>query len=244
MALSPGIPTSFVPKQQVQAPKRRMGGGTNLFLIGSLVILGIAILAAGAAFAYDRYLTYVDNAKSAELAKAQADVNQDTVQEFVRLRNRFSAGKDLLNSHVILSQFFTVLESATLQNVRYSSLRLQIAGDRSATLDITGIAKNFNTLAVQSNAMAADPRFKRAIFSGITLNKDNTVNFHMTADIDANVILIKPADVPAASAPAVQNTPTTPAATTTVSLPQTPVATTTPKAPVSTTTPKTGTTTP
>lgn len=200
------------------APKRRMAGGTNIFLLVALIIAGIAVVLSGLVFAYDRYLSYVADARAADLAKAQSSVSQDTVKGFVRLRDRFVAGKTLLNNHVVLSQLFDVLENITLQNVRYTNLKVSVAADRTATLDVNGIAKNFNTLAAQSNTIAADARFKRAIFSGIVLNADNTVGFHLTALIDPKLVVIGAAAAGTAVPPPAA--PMLPAATSTpVSVP-------------------------
>lgn len=204
-----------------------MSPGTNIFLLASLAIAGIAVLAAGLTFGYERYLLYVEGSKEAELARAEAAVDQDTVTGFVRLRDRFTAGKNLLDNHVVLSQLFDVLETVTLQNVRFQNLNVTVTDDRSATLRVSGIARNFNTLAVQSNTIAADPRFKRAIFSGITVNQDNTVSFQLSADIDPRLVVIGPAAagtaVPPPAAPAVEEQPqattTAPAATTTTTRP-------------------------
>jgi hypothetical protein len=169
-----------------------MSSGSNVFLIVSLVFAGIVIAIAGGVFAYNKLLQHTLASKQEELAKAQASVNQDTVEEFVRLRDRLTNGNDLLNNHVELSQFFTALESLTLQNVGFSSLKLSVAGDHSAKIEMLGKARNFNALAAQSNAFAGEKRIKRAIFSGITLNKSNQVEFKLTADIDPRLVTANP----------------------------------------------------
>lgn len=217
MALSPGIPTSFVPKQPVQAPRRKASAGTNLFLLASLAVAGVALLASGAVFAYDRYLTYVQNAKEAELAKAQAAVNPDTVQEFIRLKDRFNAGETLLNQHVTLSRFFDELEAVTLQNIQFSNLTLTVTGDGTAKLQMDGVAKNFNALAAQSNAVAADKNIKRAIFSGIGFDNGNTrLKFQLTADLDPSIIRGNTAAAASALPAPIQSVPVTTTASSSV----------------------------
>lgn len=154
-----------------------------------MAVAGVALLASGAVFAYDRYLSYVQSAKEAELKKAQAAVNPETVGEFIRLKDRFNAGTTLLDQHVTLSRFFDELEGLTLQNVQFSNLNLVVAGDGTATVDMNGVAKNFNSLAAQSNAVAADKKIKRAIFSGIGFDTGNTrLKFKLTADIDPALV--------------------------------------------------------
>lgn len=203
MAISPGIPTSFVPKQPLQPVSRRpMSSGSNVFLLVSLIVAGIAVVSAGLVFAYDKYLDSRLATKQALLAEAQGNVDQNTIEDFIRLRDRLSSGKDLMNNHVELSQFFTQLETLTLQNVRFTDMKLTVAGDHTAKLQMNGMARNFNALAAQSNAFAGDKRIKRAIFSSIGLTDAKQVSFTLTADIDSRLIVESPEQAAVDTAPA------------------------------------------
>ena len=216
MAISPTIPTSFVPKQPLDAPRRKQSGGSNILLLISLIILGASVLSAGAVFGYQKYLESVVELKAAELATAEAEINRETVELYLRLESRFSAARELLDKHTAVSQFLTALEDATLVNVRFSSLSLTVAEDRTAEVQLDGVARNFNTLAAQSNAIAADKRFKRAIFSNIAIQPNSTsVGFSLTADIAPELIVMQPpaAEEPA-PAPVETGTTTAPAPTT------------------------------
>lgn len=221
MAISPGIPTSFVPKQPSQQPKRGRASGHNLFLVAALFLGGLALIATVGTYLYDRYLTHVLEAKAEELAVAQREVNEDQVEEFVRLRDRLTYGQELLNNHIAVSQVFDVLEAETLASVRFSSMGLTVADDHTAQIEVEGTARNFNALAAQSNAYAGQKGIRRAIFSGIVVNKDNTVSFVLTADLDSRLIVSQdagnaaiPADTGAPVAPTSAQTAPAPATTT------------------------------
>lgn len=188
MALPPTIPTSFVPKQPVSSGMRKQKSGLNLLLIGSSALLGIATLVCAGIFGYELYLKGARDAKQAELAAAQRAVDIDTVEGFIRLRDRLSATESILNQHVELSEFFDVLEARTLQTVRFSNLIVSVSGDRSAEIEVEGVARSFNALAAQSASIAAEKRIKRAIFSGITVNDNGTVAFSLTATLDPRII--------------------------------------------------------
>ncbi|MBA3788912.1 hypothetical protein H0X32_00765 [Patescibacteria group bacterium] len=226
MALSPSIPTSFVPKQPISSgPRRRYSAGDSIFLIVSMVIAGIAILAAIGTFLYANYLTGVEKTKMSQLAQAQAQISPDTVEQFVRLRNRLSASANLINQHVELTQFFTLLEGITLQNIRFDSLKVIVAEDRSASMAMAGQAKTFNALAAESTAFAAEKNVKSAIFSGIKVNVDKTVSFTLNATLNPALIVestaptspvILPA-APAGGAPSFSPNTNTKATTTTAS---------------------------
>lgn len=187
VALPPTIPTSFVPRQPVLV--RKSVSGYNPFLIVSYVILGIWMLVAGLVFAYEIYLTKVAKQKSEELRTAQNNIDQATVNDFIRLRDRFTVAKDVLNKHRLPSGFFDELEVITIQNVHFTSMKLSVKDTGTATIQMQGIARNFNALAAQSTAFANDKYLKGAIFSGFTLDsKDNSVAFQVSADIDSALI--------------------------------------------------------
>jgi hypothetical protein len=226
VALSPSIPTSFVPKQSVPTDKKHYSKGNILFLIVALIIAGAAILMAGGVFLYEKYLVSVETSKGAELVAAQNQVNDATVEQFVRLRNRLTASQTLINQHVELSQFFALLESITLQNVHFTTLTVAVADDQSAMITMVGVATDFNALAAESTAFAQQPDVKSAIFSGITVNANKTVNFNLTATLSPGLVTesappTTPTLVPTQSSSAANVTPDTTSGDTTDTAPST-----------------------
>ena len=190
MALSPSIPTSFVPKQPVSTDKRRFSsGGNNVLLIIASVILALTIIAAIGMFAYVQFLNKAETAKAAQIVQAQKKVSQDSVNQFIRLRDRLAAARGIINQHVALTQFFNLLETITLQNVHFDGVDIAVADDRSAQIMMTGEAKDFNALAAQSTVFANQKYIKSAIFSGISINKDNSVAFNVTANLDPAIVV-------------------------------------------------------
>jgi hypothetical protein len=183
------IPSSFVPKPQVVPAGRAISSGSNIFLLIAIFIFGVSIIAAIGVFLDARYLASVETAKSTELTNAESQVSQSTVKDFLRLRNRLAAAETLISNHVELSQFFALLESITIQDVNFDSLNVTVAQDGSAQIQMTGNAKTFNALALESTAFAAQKDIKSAIFSGITLNKDGTVGFSLMATLDHALVV-------------------------------------------------------
>ena len=208
MALSPSIPTSFVPKQPVSPSKRPHSSGSNLFLVLSIVIVVIAVAVSGAVYLYASYLTGVEKTKAAQVTAAENNVSPGTVEQFIKLRDRLSAADLLLNKHVELSQFFTLLEGITLQNVHFNSLKITVNADNSATIDMAGDALNFNALAAESTTFAAEQNVKSAIFSGISVNKDNSVGFSLNATLAPALVTEAAAPTTAALLPGASSSST------------------------------------
>ncbi len=182
MAPSPIIPTSFVPKQPVRSSGRFSKSGGNIILLSSIGILFISLFAAAAVFGYSEYLKGVRDAKRSAVENAEQSIDTASVEEFIRTRDRFNAAQGLLDGHVASSRFFELLERVTLATVRFNSLSLSLAEDRSASIIMDGVATTFNSLAAQSSALAEEREVKRAIFSEIDVNEDtDTVSFSLSA---------------------------------------------------------------
>lgn len=160
----------------------------NIFMIIGAFIALVAILVAGGVLAYELYLKTARDAKAAELQEAQRAVNIDTVENFIRLRDRLRAAETLLDQHVELSEFFDTLETRTLQSVRFSGVSIGVETDRSADIQMDGVARSFNALAAQSTQFAAEKRIKRAIFSNIAVKENGTVGFSLSATLDPRLI--------------------------------------------------------
>lgn len=207
MAPSPTtIPTSFVPKRPVQTGGRFARSGGNTFLTLSLIVLALALLGCGAVFGYERYLIGASQTKAAEVQAAVEAIDSATVEDFIRTRDRFASASTLLDSHIATSGFFGLLESVTLQNVRFSALTLTVADDHSAEIKMQGVAKSFNALAAESSMFASEKRIKRAIFSGIKVNEGGTVAFNLSADLDPRLVVLAEDATPTVKAPVVATT--------------------------------------
>jgi hypothetical protein len=226
VALPPTLPTSFVPKQSLPSSGRRNRPANGVLYYVGVFVLAASIVGAGLTFGYKTYLDTVTTARKLRLEAAEKNINPVAVEDYIRLRNRIKVANLILNRHVTSSQFFTTLESLTLQNVRFQTLQLAVEEDRRASIEMRGTARSFNALAAQSAAFASEKQIRRAIFSGITVDKSGLVRFALNAELSPKLTTVTQ-EAQAAVAPLPANIATTtpfesvPAATTT------PVATTT-----------------
>jgi hypothetical protein len=179
MALPPTIPTSFVPRPD--APHRFRTDLTGAFGFFAYAILGIVFLLAIGIFIYGRILTNEQNA-----------IDTKTAESFLRLRDRLLSANTLLNDHVAFSAFFSTMEKIIPSTVRFTSLHLLLDVNGATRLEAAGLAKSFNALASASTAFATDGRIKDAIFSGIKVNHDNSVNFMLAATLDPELTTYTP----------------------------------------------------
>ncbi len=190
----------------MQRPSRLDMGGA--FSLVAYVILGLAIAAALGVFGYGQYLNSTRDAKAGQLVAAQQGLDQGAVEKFVRLRDRIASVPPLLDNHSTPSAFFNALEKLTLQTVRFTSFKFAMQDDHSADIEMSGVAKTFNALAAQSAAFGTEPRIKRTVFSGIAVNKDGTVNFTLTAQLDSRIVTGEYLSAPAPAGSAAAGTGT------------------------------------
>lgn len=179
MAFPSTIPTSFVPRPPAARRYRADFTGAFGFLMYGIFVV-IFLLALGVFF-YGQLLAAEQKRKDDQLAQAAAGIDHATIEDFVQLNNRLKQSGTLLAKHVAFSNFFDALQTVLPTTVRFSSLHLSFDSHGAPRVEGTGIAKNFNALAAASASLAADGRIKDAIFSKLSVNKDNSVSFNLSA---------------------------------------------------------------
>ena len=190
--LPPTIPTSFVPHTPSTGARRSYTDYTGVLGALAYLLLGIVFVLAIGVFLYGRMLTNTLATKDAALDEAVKGIDVVTVESFIRLRDRLSEGAKLLGGHVAFSVFFSSLEKILPVSVRFSSIHLSLDSNGAPKLEGTGVAKSFNALAAASTAFATDGRIKGAIFSNISINKDGSVSFVLSASLDQRIIAFSP----------------------------------------------------
>jgi hypothetical protein len=190
MALTPTIPTSFVPRPaDPQRFRTDLTGAFGFFAYGVLAI--VFVLALGV-FLYGRILAAQQVSKDKDLAAAVTAIDSNTAEGFIRLHDRLALSQSLLDGHIAFSGFFSVLDTIMPTTVRFTSLHLTVDATGALRAGGSGIAKSFNALAAASSAFATDGRIKDAIFSSLKVNKDNSVTFLLAATLDPKIATFTP----------------------------------------------------
>jgi hypothetical protein len=189
VALSPSIPTSFVPKQPVSTGRRTYASeGNNIFLLIATGVLLLTVIASGGMYFYGKILQNEIATKQSQLVDAEKKADPVLVTDYVRLQDRLTTASSLLNQHIRLSNFLLFLGTITGQNISFNNVTIGVTDDQSATLALAGTAKTFNALESESAIFATQKSIKSAIFSGIAPQKGGGVTFTINATIDPSVI--------------------------------------------------------
>lgn len=183
--------TSFIPKKPVSvlAPSRH--GGMNLFFLIPVIIFVISLVLAGYVFFSKKVLMQkiILDQKTIETNKNGLTLDSITIESLVELDSRINTAKDLLNKHTSVSPIFNFLQKATLKNVsfknfNFTSLGKDASGANKVSVQMFGVAKNWETVASQADEFSKI-EWKKIIsepkISNLGINSDGSISFQFSA---------------------------------------------------------------
>lgn len=142
--------------------------------IFTLVIFLISLLGyLGLAFGYKPYLQSSIAKVESELNSLSLQINSKDQKSFIEFYSQVANLKSLLNTHVVTSKLFPLLESSTHQKVVYSSVNLIV---QEKTLRIEGFADSYETLSAQLALYKQAPWVEKVILDNSSL-ADKTIKF-------------------------------------------------------------------
>ncbi len=193
---------TFIPKTALTAPgaTEKKGRSFGLFLGISLIIFILAVLASAGAYAYRAYLTARVANLSTALNRAKAAFEPDTILALKRFNARTDAADQLLARHIAPSVFFSVLEDLTVKSIRFSKFTYSFDGSQVQAA-ISGLARNYSSVALQSDIFGKSPYIQNPVFSNLNLDKAGNVTFDVVVKVDPALILYKDAAARAQSSP-------------------------------------------
>jgi hypothetical protein len=192
--MEPVISTSFIPKRPVSTEplvsSSHSGNSIGLLsLITVVIVIGTAAAFAGV-YIYQKTLTAQESSLQGSLSQAQNGLGSDFVTQMQRLSQRISGVKSLIQNHVVVSPIFAALQATTLQSVSYKTFTYRFTNNATTNakmveVDVTGTAKDYATLALQSDAFAQNNLIKNPVFSNLTVNDQTSgVDFKLIFTVD------------------------------------------------------------
>jgi len=179
---------SFIPQKNLSAERPKGPARVGLFMLVATIIFVISILLAGGVFAYKKVLENSLKNKEASLERAKEAFDPRLIEELVRIDKRIIATEDLIDSHIVISPIFDLLENLTLKNVRFEEMVLRIEQSGKASLKLNGQATSYASIVLQSEAFGKSRFLREQIFSNFDLNQQGNVSFNFSADIDRELI--------------------------------------------------------
>lgn len=183
--MDPGLKTSFIPKQSLeeQAPKRRprtIGFFALLVIIVFFIVVGISV----GVFVYRSIVKGTIKDMRTELASIRATFDPTRIEELRRLDLRIEMAKERLEAHTAPTLLFDLLQANTVVSVQYEDFKYETLEDLSAHLEMRGKARNFTSVALQSDAFGEDKNIIGPLFEELNPDESGFVNFSVDMLLD------------------------------------------------------------
>lgn len=186
------LQTSFIPKQPlVETGARKIQATKSIFSVIGWFIFLVAILGSVGVFVYEKYLTNSINAKNAELSEKVKSFDIGSVDHFVKLDSRFQAAAAILDNHLAVSTLLKLIADDTVISVQFSDFKYSYDDGGKLTLNLSGKAPNFASVALQSDAFSSQSYLKNQVFSNLGLDQDGWVLFKFAASVDQSALKYK-----------------------------------------------------
>lgn len=197
--MEPTIPTSFIPKSsmpgsgrpQVDLPKVTLPPKTVGILTFITVIIAIsAALSFVGVYLYEQRLGSQKQNLEQSITDARSDLGSDFVAEMQRFEQRISGVRQLLQSHIVVSPIFEELQTRTLRSVQFKQFKYNVGGadqggKSTVQVTLTGVARSYSIIALQSDTLAQSTFIKNPVFSNLTLDdQTKSINFSLAFTVD------------------------------------------------------------
>ncbi len=180
--------TSFIPKKALtDTVSRPRSQPVSVFFIIGLIIFILALAAAGGVFAYKKILIGRIADMNARLAEAKNSFEPSFIDTVNRLNKRIEAAKKLLVAHSVTSTVFDLLENDTLATVKFNSFAYDLRDNGTGSLALAGEARNFSSVALQSDIFGQEKYIKNPVFSDLNPDQSGNIVFRFNASLDPNL---------------------------------------------------------
>ncbi|MCC6198602.1 hypothetical protein IT401_00035 [Candidatus Nomurabacteria bacterium] len=191
--MDPQIPTSFIPKRPVTnsivSTSSSGSHATGLLSLLTVIVTVATVLSLIGVVLFEKSLVSQKERMEQSIGDARSTIGADFLTDMKRLNARIGGVKELLQTHIVISPIFSALEATTLRSIQYKSFQYQFTIDPATKeqlvqVTLTGEAKNYSSIALQSDAYAQNTLIKNPVFSDLTIDdKTSVVKFRLTFDV-------------------------------------------------------------
>jgi len=182
--------TSFIPQKSLSTVSKKKST-SGLFFFISVIIFILSVLGSIGIIAYKKVVEQGIENKAGSLERAKEAFDPNLIESLSRLDNRIESSKELLNSHIAISPIFSLLEDLTLKNVEFDQFEFRAEDSGLMTLLMSGQAKDYATVVLQSDTFGQSKSLRDQIFSDVNLNKFGNVGFSFRAVVDPSLVSYK-----------------------------------------------------
>lgn len=192
-SMPPTMPTSFIPKRPVSSepvPEHHNGRATGILSLLAFVIVIATALSYVGVYLYEKQLVAQEAKTKALIEEARNSVGTEFLTEMKTLSNRIEGVKAVIARHIVVTPIFAALEQSTLRSIQYKSFGYDFSTEQGSAqqvvkVTLTGVAKSYATIALQSDSFTQNALIKNPVFSNLTIDdKTNNVNFKLVFTVN------------------------------------------------------------
>ncbi len=187
------MPTSFIPKRPVSTeavPEKKHSRALGILsLLAVVVVIATGISYAGV-YLYQKQLVAQKAKVNAQINEARKGIGSEFLSDMKALSLRIEGVKKVIDNHIVVTPIFAALEQTTLRSIQYKSFGYSFVTDGTAQsqvqVSLTGVAKSYATIALQSDAFTQNSLIKNPVFSNLSVDeKTSNVNFKLVFTVNA-----------------------------------------------------------
>lgn len=165
--------------------------GISLVFSVALILFFVTAVIAGGVFLYGVLLKQKEGSLTTSIERAKEAVEPKLVDELGRLDARIKSTRSILNNHTVASSVFKLLEDLTFPSISFDSFYYTVESNGTIVLRLSGVARNYESIALQSVAFGENQFVENPIFSNLQLNQAGNVAFNFTGNLNKRLILYK-----------------------------------------------------
>lgn len=185
--MEPTFQTTFIPKKPlVENRDTNSSGGVSLLVLSSTILLVISCALAAGMYLYRVRVDSTVTDMQRQLEQSSISFDADLAFNIEDTNHRLTVAQDLLNNHVSFSPLLITLGENTLKTIRYTKMNAeQTVGPKAVTtVKISGVAKNYDAIALQSDMYAKNRFIRDPIFSNLIPTIDGNISFDLAFTVD------------------------------------------------------------
>ena len=182
--------TSFIPKKPLAEQEVKEKFTLGIFGFVGIIIFVISTALAAGVYYYEKNLAQQLADKQASLSNARNSLESPLIDSAKVLGRRITDANEILSNHIIVSPIFEALQLNTLKTVQFNHFTYSTADVKGKiVVQMTGVAKDYTSIALESDQLAKNKNIQNPIFSGLSLDASNgNVTFSLTFTVNSDLV--------------------------------------------------------
>ncbi len=185
--MEPTFQTTFIPKKPlVETSNNQQNGGVSILVLLATILLVVSVALAGGMYVYRSTVDAKVIDMQKQLEQSSVSFDADLAFTIEDTNRRLSVAQEILGNHVSFSPLLVTLGESTLKTIRYTKFNAEqtVGAGALVTIKISGVAKSYDAIALQSDMFAKNRFIRDPIFSNLVPTIDGNIGFDLSFTVD------------------------------------------------------------